>query len=464
MSQFYNHREPVYSPKQSVDMTANSIDRAQQNIYNFFLRIIKYYKPEEVLNQFEKLFIRYEEIDSTSAYHALGEIIFYNKEDEFINTILRCFHILNNNWTINGNANACKKLIDLFLSTSINIPTRTTKLRILRKWLQNFILSSEYKNLRSFSDRDKTSKNYQTWSDRFSSYLLTSEYVDLNKSPEQRQYAETLSRQLKKQFKFDLAMYTARLGASSDLNSKHQNPTKLGDDVLILIKRVLNKNGSKNFKITAKNFYKQIYDLSFLGFKKRFIEYLSIPSNDLNTSETMQLLVEKKLKYLQEKQNNQGMTLGLLNVTCCGILQYILLNERRQPSKLLKSSLESNNFLNLVILLLKIVLLLPSSRLHLEKHIADLIKFHSCYAETECIAFINFLDVLNVTLAIFEEDTDYSLIKMNNGENDLSALNLENYRIFSQSKIRTNLVDRPRDKLVDLLEDSLANTVTLNDN
>ena len=124
-------------------------------------------------------------------------------------------------------------------------------------------------------------------------------------------------------------------------------------------------------------------------------------------------------------------------------MQYLLLNERRNPSVFLQLSLESNNFLNPVILLLKIVLVFPNSRLHLEGYIAELIKFYSSYDEIECRAFINFLDVLNVTLAIFDEDTDYSLIKMKNIENDFPDIDLENYRIFSQSKRFVDLVSQP---------------------
>ncbi len=442
MSQFYNQRKFESNAEQHIDMSAGSIDKAQQQIYNFFLRIIKYSQAEEVLNQFDKLFIRYVETDNTNVYQALGEIIFYNKEDEFRNTILRCFHILNNNWTINGNINACQQLINLFLSDSIGIPTRITKLRTLRKWLQNFAKSQEYDNLRSLSGKDRISKNYHGWADRFSSYLLTAEYIDLTKSPEQREYAEALSRQLKKQFKFDLAMYTAHLSSSSSPNPNHENPTTLGSRVLLLIKHVLNKNNNNNFKNAAKNFYKQIHDLTFLEFKKIFIRYLNISQNNSVNSEVMHISLVKKLRCFQENQDNQEMTLGLLHVTCNSILQHILLKGHHQPSQLLKSSLESNNFLNLVILLLKIILLFPNSRLYLERYIAELIKFYSSYDETECSSFINFLDVLNVTLAIFEEDTDYSLIKMNNGENDLTTMNLENYRVFSQAKILPNLVSQ----------------------
>jgi hypothetical protein len=120
-------------------------------------------------------------------------------------------------------------------------------------------------------------------------------------------------------------------------------------------------------------------------------------------------------------------------------LQYLLLSERRKPSEFLQLSLEYDNFLNPIILLLKIVLIQPHIRFYLEGYVADLIKFYSVYEETECQAFINFLDVLNVTLAIFDEDTDYSLIKMKNIENDLTDINLDNYRVFSQLK---RIVDR----------------------
>jgi tRNA isopentenyl-2-thiomethyl-A-37 hydroxylase MiaE len=84
--------------------------------------------------------------------------------------------------------------------------------------------------------------------------------------------------------------------------------------------------------------------------------------------------------------------------------------------------------------------------LYLESYVAELIKFYSSYDESECRAFINFLDVLNVTLAIFDEDTNYSLIKMKNVENDFPDINLENYRVFSQSKQFAELVNQPSDR------------------
>jgi len=281
MAQFYNQYESEHFQEQVTDITSGSLDQAQQHIYNFFLTIIKHYPIDNILNQFEKLFINYEEIDNLNAYNALGEIIFYNKEHEFKNTILRCCYILNNNWALNGNISACQKLVDLFLSHSISLPTRIYKLNKLRQWLQNFVQSEEYQTLRSLSGRSGVYKSYHNWSERFSSFLLVAEYTNLNKPPEQRQYAEILARKIKKQFKFDLALYTARLDSKSGSASQRQNPTTLGDGVLILIKKVLNKHGHEDLRGIAKRFRNQVDDMTFAEFKNYLLDYLGISRDDL---------------------------------------------------------------------------------------------------------------------------------------------------------------------------------------
>jgi len=434
MAQFYDQNQFNQFPEQVTDITAGSIEKAQQYIFNFFLEIIKRYEAKAILNQFEKLFIKYEEIDNINPYYALGEIIFHNKESEFKDTLLRCCYILNNNWAINGNINACHTLVDLFLVDSIGFSTRIHKLKKLRQWLQNFIQSEEYDTLRSLSGRPGIHKSYHNWSERFSSYLLISEYSDPKKPLEQRQYAETLSRKIKKQFKFDLAMYTARIDSTLGGNPQRQNPTNLGDGVLLLIKKVLNRQGNDNYRKAAKRFYDQIQNITFLEFKSKLLIYLGISQDDLEVSEVLRITVVKKLKHFQEHRHEEIMSMSLLYITCNRILRCLLLNERGKPSEFLQLSLEYDNLLAPVILLLKIVLILPQIHFYLESYVAELIKFHSIYEEAECRSFINFMDILNVTLAIFDKDTDYSLIKMKNIENDLVDINLENYRIFSQLK------------------------------
>ncbi|MBD2150076.1 hypothetical protein H6F44_08065 [Pseudanabaena sp. FACHB-1277] len=473
MKNFHNHNQ--YNPDHgfshsrddSSSITAGNIDKAQQCIYNFFLEIIKTYSDDEILDQFNKLFIRYEPIDNSAAYYALGEIIFYDKEEDFKYTILRCCYILNNNWIVNRNINACQQLVDLFLSNFISTPTKVTKLKTLKQWLQKFVQSQEYNKLRSLSGRPTIQHSYDSWAERFSTYILASESNDTSKSIEQRVYAANLSRKLKKQFKFDLALYTAKIDARGS-NPQLKNPTSLGDGVLNLIKMVLNKQGNQKFRNIAQNLYKQIRNLSFGEFKDKLVDYLGISANSLDPFNLKEIIISKPVNLL-ERDDNQQMQISLLNIICNRLLKHILLDEYRHPSRFLKFALNAQNFLGLIIILLKIVLLCPDSRRYLEGYVAELINFFSVYSEEECNDFIKFLDVLNVTLAIFDDDTDYSLIKMHNAEslhghhNDCDRIyneyldpqpqphrqhnihnqnladvnhdpNFDNYRIFSQSK------------------------------
>ena len=466
MKNFHNYDHNQHNPDHgfshsrdgSSSITAGNIDKAQQCIYNFFLEIIKTYSDDEILDQFNKLFIRYEPIDNSAAYYALGEILFYDKEEDFKYTILRCCYILNNNWIVNRNINACQQLVDLFLSNFISIPTKVTKLKTLKQWLQKFVQSQEYNKLRSLSGRPTIQHSYDSWAERFSTYILASESNDTSKSIEQRIYAANLSRKLKKQFKFELALYTAKIDARGS-NPQLKNPTSLGDGVLNLIKMVLNKQGNQNFRNIAQNLYKQIRDLSFGEFKDKLVDYLGISANSLDPFNLKEIILSNPANLL-ERDDNQQMQISLLNIICNRLLKHILLDRYRHPSRFLQFAINAQNFLGLIIILLKIVLLCPDSRRYLEGYVAELINFFSVYSEEECNDFIKFLDVLNVTLAIFDDDTDYSLIKMHNDcdriyneyldtqpqphrqhnihNQNLADINhdpnFDNYRIFSQSK------------------------------
>ena len=438
MSQFYDQQpEERFLDSAITDLTSGGVEKSQECIYSFFLKIIKTYSSEQILNQFECLFIKYEETDDPEPYNALGEIIFYKKQNEFKNTLVRCCYILNNNWAITGNIKACHQLADLFLCESIHAPTRIYKLKKLREWLNTFTYSEEYANLRALLSRTKTHQDQQNWSERFSSYLLVSECIDPSKPLEQRQYMQVLAKRMKKQFKFSLAMYTAKISSQVNANSQQLNPTNLGDNALLLIKRVLNKQGEESFKSIANKLNRQIQTVTFGEFKPIFFNYLGLSLDDFDVPTNKSLKVIQKFQNFQEHQNKHIMTLSLLYVTCNRTLKYLLIDEHHHPSDILQSSLESNNLLNPIIMLLKTVLLCSKSRLYLEIYVADLVKFYSKYSEEECRSFINFLDILNVTLAIFDEDTDYSLVKVKkdmDNEEDLVDEDLNNYRIFSQTR------------------------------
>ena len=86
--------------------------------------------------------------------------------------------------------------------------------------------------------------------------------------------------------------------------------------------------------------------------------------------------------------------------------------------------------------MLKLVLISPHSRLHLEVCLARLIQYYEDEKQDDCQWFINFLEICQISLTIYGENVQYNLVSMSNTQpiaQENSDIN--NCRIFSQQKI-----------------------------
>jgi hypothetical protein len=83
-------------------------------------------------------------------------------------------------------------------------------------------------------------------------------------------------------------------------------------------------------------------------------------------------------------------------------------------------------------LLVKIVLICPATRTHLECCLAKLIQHYENQSESECQWLINFLDVFKVTITIYTENIQFDLVK-------IPVNNRKIYRVFSQIKSETKV-------------------------
>ena len=75
--------------------------------------------------------------------------------------------------------------------------------------------------------------------------------------------------------------------------------------------------------------------------------------------------------------------------------------------------------MTLVIVLLKLILICKNSRTYLEAKIAELIRYYESFSEDECWWIVNFLEIFNVTFAIYAENVQYNLIKMDQNQEPL---------------------------------------------
>ncbi len=430
---------PSLQPPGQLKQSRRNLPKAQEAIYEFLLEIVKNWPPEDVLKEFRHLFIHHSDTVSSNTLPYLYEIVFANQEQEFQHTLKRSCYILINNWDITRNRESIQQLLQLFSDPILYKHTISPTLKRLREWLRNFIASPDFQELKLFTARYDDRLH---WSQRYASYLLVPQYINLENPMEQRQAARNLSRKLKEKFKFDLAMYTASSQASLPpevipKDRKFDNPTSLGDDVLRLIKRIVAKRGFFSYPNIAHIFINQTQNSSYRAFKQSLLEYLIFSVEKDEFASILKSQLAEKLESLYAEHDDKPINNALILRTANRVLEYLTTENHQEPSSLFVLLLSQGNSLTLVVVLLKIILICRYARTHLEARIADLIRYYSSYSEEECQWVVNFFEMFRIITAIYTENIEYNLVNMSEScsrqqiEADMTA-----YRIFSQLKHR----------------------------
>ena len=135
------------------------------------------------------------------------------------------------------------------------------------------------------------------------------------------------------------------------------------------------------------------------------------------------------------EKENLTINKHLIIRTCNRICDYLITEDRKQPSPLFVCLLSQESALTVVMFLVKLVLISPSSRSHLENQVAQLIKYYSNYSEQECQWIINFLEIFHVAFSIYgDNQVRYNLLKMDSNHHSNSPTEeLNDYLIFCQS-------------------------------
>lgn len=427
-----------------------TVSQAQEIIYDFLLELVKTCPPDEVLEEFRHLFIHHDDSSGTATLPALHIILFANDETEFRNTIKRSCYILVNNWEVARCHEAIQILVDLFKDPLLYRHTFSPTLKRLRYWLLRFIESQDFQDLKLFAARfagERTINRPGEWTNRYATYLLVPQYINEDNPIEQRRAARALSRRLKDQFKFDLAMYTAYSQAPRPGRPAVTNPTALGDSALRLIKAIVAKRGDFSYKNLAHLFLEQVKDSPYAYFKSTLPYYLLYTVRTNPMADQIHEYLGSYLEPLYSDFDQQTLDQSLLLRTCNRLIDCLMTEDRINPAPLFSLILSRGNALTLAIMLLKLILISRGSNLYLEVRIADLIRYYKQFPKDQCQWVINFLEVFRVTFAIYAENIEYNLIKIKanghtplgapdellmNGKTKLQDEDWETFRIFSQ--------------------------------
>ncbi|PMB20692.1 hypothetical protein CEN47_21675 [Fischerella thermalis CCMEE 5319] len=406
----------------------------QEKLYSFFVEIVNKYAPEDVLIEFKSVFLDclvLKQLDLTIGIYD----VFIDNEQNFRNTLKRCCYILVNNWESNRKhkyTQALIELIDNYKSSAIDYKYK--KITIFQTWLDNFIQSQDFQELKLFAYKNENKADGH-WVNRYTSYLLAAQVVDKKNPKEQKEAAKKASKQLKDKFKFELAMYVARSQSNASSKTRYRNPSVLGDDILRLIKAIIVRRGVFSYDNIANIFIKQTQNQTFKDFKESLVKYLIFSVQQPKFVETLQQQLSEKLLIWKAECNDVIINKYLLLRTCNRMIDFLTTENSVQPSSLFVLLLSQGHPLTLVIVLLKIILICKHSRSHLESRIAHLIRYYDRYSEAECQWFINFIEIFNITFAIYAENVEYNLIKVEEAEKAHEVeFDPNAYRVFSQLK------------------------------
>lgn len=408
---------------------------AQEEIYTFFIKIVNQMPPDDVLCKFKFLFI--DGLDSQD-YHSIPEIykIFLNdKEHEFHNTLKRCTYIIINTWKTYRRDKYIQKLVNLFAIDNLKVKVNNfPAINICRSWLENFINSKDYQEIKLFSAKhDELHRGH--WANRYTSYLLIAQSVNENNPREQQEAARKLYIQIKDKFKFELAMYIARSQSAVSSTTRYKNPSILGDNVLNLIKAIVLRRGMFSHENIANIFIKQTQEQTLEEFKTSIEKYLFFSVDNQEIVKTLRQQFAENLSLWKKDYNQEIITKELFLRTCNQVIDSLTTENGKEPSLLFILLLTQGHSLTLVVLLLKTILICSNSRRYLEIQIAHLISYYEKYPEDECKWVINFMEIFNITFAIYAENVQYNLIKMKEDQSSNPQLNLDSYRVFSQMKV-----------------------------
>ncbi|MBT9314340.1 hypothetical protein [Leptothoe spongobia] len=408
-------------------MARTDIQNAQHILYDFFLYSVQTEPVDVVLSTFRRLFVDYTESSTESELPvALYSIVIANSEQQFLFTLKRVCYILINNWGIQRRPEAIKSLIKMFDKQILMRPGVSVILKRLRGWMQDFIKSSDFQDLKLFAARYEQQEH---WSSRYTSYLLTPQYLNLNNPLEQREAARSLSSQLKSKFRFDLAMYTAKSQMEVPATTV-DNPTVLGEAAINLIKMLLLQPGRFGYENLANLLRKQCDQLNYWDFKRALLHYLVYALPNSPITHTLKDKLPNSVLRLYNNHNPELITEALILRTCKRVVDCFTSEDGEEPSILFSMFLAQGNPLVLVILLLKIALFCPHVQSHLELRIASLIRYYEAYSEEDCRWVINFFEVFRITFAVYASGTLYNLVQVSTEAPTASPLST--YRIFSQ--------------------------------
>lgn len=405
----------------------------EQVLYDYWLDRVRTDSPEQLIEDFRRLFIEGRGYQEAPIYLALERLVkAKDAEIRFYYFFNRCCHILVNRWQMQP---TCQPAILELVSLLDNLPSpgpgHYSNSNTLRHLVKKFTLSDDYVKLQRLAQIISSKYSEETATclgnliNRYP-YLFHHCLLSDESSREQQQTVRSIKVKTECCFEVNLSHYVTyqvRLGqvAHTPKTSEEEgriiqpvkNPTLLNDKELnrALKYYVSPVEGNHTYKALSQNFLANtVYTPTYKDFKNDLYDYL-ITSVNYGKGQFNKKLYDVLQNTLPQWDQQKPSEFLILR-TSSQLFNYLVVESSQKPDHYIFIDMIANMGVTRTVgLLLKLVLVCPKVKPHLDKRFSILFNHYESFSCDQVLWLVKSLENLQVAFSIHFGKADLSCLR-----------------------------------------------------
>jgi len=405
----------------------------EQVLYDYWLDRVRTDSPEELIEDFRRLFIEGRGYQEAPIYLALERLVkAKDAEIRFYYFFNRCCHILVNRWQMQS---TCQPAILELVSLLDNLPSpgpgHYSTANTLRHLVKKFTLSDDYVKLQrlariiSSQYSEETAPCVGTLINRYP-YLYDHCLLSDESPREQRRTVRRIKVKTERCFEVNLSHYVTyqvrlRQVAHAPKTSEEagriiqpvKNPTLLNDKELnrALKYYVSPVEGNYTYKALSQNFLANtVYSSTYKDFKNDLYDYLITPVDHGKGQFNKKLydVLQNTLPQWDQQKPSEFLILR----TSSQLFNYLVVESGQKPDHYIFIDMITNMGVTRTVgLLLKLILICPKAKPHLDKRFSILFNHYESYSRERVPWLVKSLENLQVAFSIHFGQADLSCLR-----------------------------------------------------
>lgn len=405
----------------------------EQVLYDYWLDRVRTDSPEELIEDFRRLFIEGRGYQDAHIYLALERLVkAKDAEIRFYNFFNRCCHILVNRWQMQPTYQpAIPELVSLLENLPPARQGHYSTSNTLRHLVKNFTLSDHYVKLQrlariiSSKYSEKTAASVGTLINRYP-YLYDHCLLGDESSQEHQQTVRHIKVKTERRFEVNLSRYVtykvrlAQVTHTPKISEEAgriiqpvKNPTLLNDKELnrALKQYVGTVEGNYTYKALSQNFLAHtVYTPTYKDFKNDLYDYL-ITSVDYGKGQFNKKLYDILQNTLPQCDQQKPSEFLILR-TSSQLLNYLVVESSQKPDHYIFMDMITNMGVTRTMgLLLKLVLMCRKVKPYLDKRFSILFNHYEGFSKDGVPWLVKSLENLQVAFSIHFGKADLSCLR-----------------------------------------------------